>query len=802
MQHAWKQDVCANCSQPHSSHTGPVPARRVVKTYGEGNQALEAKPSIANKPTYIRPTYDTQHNMSDDYLPGDVIVNFSPSNSPKPQKAAKPKISTSGHRSKHIEPVRGEESDEEEEVYRAPGQHNSSHYYHKYDMTGKGRSGSPRPAKKSATDPAVVEITHKHVAVENFMLNQGAKKFVVAPQRVMELVSGEVAMPYNIVDVSTIPTNMDPKLLERPPNVPAVAPEEEEHSSGVGSLSSTLSSTHSSVPGSTSPQSSPLLAHRQSPIAHRNSPSPGPKHSPSPTPKHRQSPALARRVQTIEQLYDLHAYEVIDGEDMTSGRYSRKTDLETVPLSRNDGSRASQRSADLEAKMAALSNIDFKNVAQPPVTESNDSNQCSKKKNAVVIAPNKEEEKVEEKGKKTGGRSFFKKLFSFGSKDSKESDTENMSEIEPVKKEEDPVTREDVPPTEPVTKKVSRIAGQSDTGKEIAEEMKAALKKKANRSESLRSQPIQVITRSGDEIYPELNKFDIKQQVRRDDDKPVTMPRLSSLPVNDKPLTMGRVSSVPANEKQVTMTKVSSGLANEKQATMPKVSSGATNDKPVTMPRVSSLPASDKQVTMPRMSNVPANDKQEEHTSPVLLPKPKQAPKPQVAPKNIKDPTDNKSKEKKVSAENRTEKVTHRAPSMREGGSKMLKRPPSVPPVPPPAVPGSRRDSSVEDGHYTPPASPRSPGIGSPPLSPKPDTPSQVYGTSKLDISAPRLQRTSVNLENTVTTNLESLIWSGNSGDVADNDNYGDGHIATSARSTLNRSSQRKSGTTYIHILP
>ena len=256
-QHAWKQDLCANCLKPRDKHTTvPVPAKRPVKPARPASRApstaetapvLEApdwngtemengtgekqkskgeprfKPTIAAKPDGLRqgsPETEGQGRGRAKPPISAVKPTISTKSSVKVQRSnTEPRSSALGKDGRNETAVV-----EDDGIYGAPStgegitqlppdgaydtvpkpvavqEGEQQHYYSKYDVAFKGLSGSPTPVGGHARNRSLDRL-----------------KYDI-----------EIVMPYTVVDISTDPPGLDPD--GGPPRMPSSSPPDKENS--------------------------------------------------------------------------------------------------------------------------------------------------------------------------------------------------------------------------------------------------------------------------------------------------------------------------------------------------------------------------------------------------------------------------------------------------------------------------------------------------------------------------------------------------------------------------------------------
>ena len=132
------------------------------------------------------------------------------------------------------------------------------HYYHKYDLTQKGQTGTPA---------STLERTQrKNILIEKFKLTHDT----VPTYKEDGVTSQPIAMPYTIVDVSTCPPRD-----QAPPRLPSTPAPERETGGGSSTTSSRSSHSSSGTSGFGTLEDS----------GHRHSSSPGRSQSSSPSPQ-------------------------------------------------------------------------------------------------------------------------------------------------------------------------------------------------------------------------------------------------------------------------------------------------------------------------------------------------------------------------------------------------------------------------------------------------------------------------------------------------------------------------------------
>ena len=340
-----------------------------------------------------------------------------------------------------------------EETSCDEGEAKSSHYYHKYDLTRKGASGQPvkpdivkrNKEKESAKTAAFV---HTFIPVEEFTLGREqkykesiaeSKKKMLQHQRVVEVAAAEqhVALPYTIVDVSTIPHDVDPDSLDAKPQAPDNPPM---HPSTVPRRTKpkTALSGHGTTPSPAKRQDVNTRKHDVSKAkedANDNKDNLPNEYSlqkkedkktsaPVPTilyddDHHRKdkvtSPNSQRKVAILIPSAPFpvsHVYEDIDDESSASPQNVRKNDKKCIE-NKVSPSVTVMESSRFDTNMQAIAkNLDLKKEKKSEPTRSNSVVEKQASANNEAI------DAKQEKGKKlaSGGKGFLSRFFSKGSK--------------------------------------------------------------------------------------------------------------------------------------------------------------------------------------------------------------------------------------------------------------------------------------------------------------------------------------------------------------------------------------------------
>ena len=451
-QHAWKPAFCANCLKPKSRHLGPVPARRITANTkplttspglatefrNNGNTRFEttggvaspartttkprpgAKPSLSRqesdddilvvkKTTNKNGTIDSCSSLTSSFLAGLSHKNEEDSDTNSPELSRRQAVvvsdeDTDGESFKT--PSSSRDNSEEKSSLLAEIESmletTGSHYYHKYDLTMKGKSGRPRGSPGSA-ERRDKEAKQRVKAIEEF------KKQRASGCDVIDISTEHIAMPYTFVDVANIP--LSPSKIDSPPKLPSV--ESPLTGRRLSDKLGTMSPSTQRRGGSPVP-SSPKPATRAAPIEKpkRTSSLVKPPEPAAPTP--------ASKPFSMPLQVD-HAYEPMDcdfddeeeGMVMRSIHLDKGQTIEDVPttFTRLTPARASAMTAEFEAKITAAVNSN--------VEKNKNSTKTLDALNVDSSASQKKEETKADKSKKAN-KGFFRKFFSFGGKESSE----------------------------------------------------------------------------------------------------------------------------------------------------------------------------------------------------------------------------------------------------------------------------------------------------------------------------------------------------------------------------------------------
>jgi len=295
----------------------------------------------------------------------------------------------------------------------------TSHYYQVYDITARNMEeelamDSAEYTTKNNTDNKIVGVKIK------------SGKRVQAMQMV-EVAEEQIAMPYNVVDV----TIRRPKASDCYPQLPSTpAPSD---SNGFTGNTWPASGKHQSAIKEVSPMSSPVPRQRSTKVT-ESSKVVSEQHKTSSTGTH----AQANEVTDSDHCFDRYAHRVYEDIEDT------KTSVSMSSLSVRNGQQSLSRStgaksAAFEARVAALSTLDLgKSNSQkqaPGVSGSIEQSEGvksdeqmaspSKKKPEIVPVELSKPDKVR---KKEGSKSFFHKLLKLGSKDSSK-DVKDIKEL-------------------------------------------------------------------------------------------------------------------------------------------------------------------------------------------------------------------------------------------------------------------------------------------------------------------------------------------------------------------------------------
>lgn len=451
-QHAWKKDLCANCMKPRDKHAGPVPSRRAPRggadrpVFSEVRGVLGARTEVSEVRSVLSSrtekrsengTTAVTHTKTVTSTCGKPIISAKPDllrdattnesstqRSPKVDRAPRARISDIELEDEHFRPAskdRDKAKDDnktEEELAKT-----DPHYYHKYDVNAS-------LARKGPRGPYLEQVTHKHVPVEDFKVSHEPKDLVKPHPRLSELSDVPVALPYNIVDVSTIPVDVDPSTLDKnPPKVPCSAPERDTITSGGSSTCSTpsISSTLSSWSKKTSPDScsSPLSSRKlvDSPTSRRHNNNQV-KDSTSST------STLSSTVSSTTSRMIILRNEFFKGFNSPTKESPTKNDNPYEPVageSDDDNSNSDVSSQTSAQKTATPStNIDNKSPATNSDMDAPGSGNTTPSKKRKNSNPTVLKEEKKERPKKNG-RSFFSRWFGFGGQEEEDDDKSESS---------------------------------------------------------------------------------------------------------------------------------------------------------------------------------------------------------------------------------------------------------------------------------------------------------------------------------------------------------------------------------------
>ena len=441
-QHAWKKDICANCSRSKSLHfinSIPQPVKRQTKPPEKKITDSAESCSDAGLCSNISQKMTIKQNVTEDLREREICAVVTSSSKPspikakpcislKPEKARKPVVAFSSNEERVNLKINADvKLDEFKEDIKnksrpeilppdipnedcetgKPGpciprsgnetktmntevfqdkRKSTSHYYQIYDVSAKGLSGAP----------------------ENFVnddCNQMNLNCNSLQRNVCRIVETEneqhVAMPYTVVDV-TVCTLERNRLDKPPPQLPSTPAPDKNH------FSLTCSASKSAT-----------LQVESSSISQRNNKSAGDNIDEIESSELAFSPLIVRKPRLYEDIDDIVESLVASSADNLSNSLRQSViKSSTVVLS------------SFEAKQAALSNLAIQKIE-------------SEKGDTMILKAEQGEVKStglirQDKARKSGGKSFFQKLLGRGNKekeinfDSNKSCGSNKLVIEPV----------------------------------------------------------------------------------------------------------------------------------------------------------------------------------------------------------------------------------------------------------------------------------------------------------------------------------------------------------------------------------
>ena len=436
--HAWKADVCANCLKPRLKHVDnadvcvtpqspqstscPSMLSKHVNTQLSDSAQVSHKSSPAKvKPVVLtKPEKPKKPCLVGDHASVKTDVKqceeFISAEHPTPSKMK----NAVANNSSHLQFTEAEKICDVDapEVIRTMEMHiedendvhlndKTFHHYEVYDVTARGLSETQLELGVDDESASKDKIIDQSLESER----RKFKTLPVAAMRVVEVAEQHVAMPYNVVDVT----------VQRP------------RASNITQLSSDITSVGSNstnAPTNTWPNK-PQPAKRQ--MVPKSPPKPRervtkPKEQTSSSSdievSSRQEPdgsdelpADASKIVQSDLVSERYAHRIYeDIEDFETDQFSSKTTAHSFV----------NKSPAFEAKLAALSSLDFGKTAKqvtietptvnPPVESTPVKTDIASSVQDTVVVPASKPEKT----RKSGGKTFFQKFLKFGSKDTSE----------------------------------------------------------------------------------------------------------------------------------------------------------------------------------------------------------------------------------------------------------------------------------------------------------------------------------------------------------------------------------------------